>query len=121
MFMLRRQDSNLRPLGYEPNELPLLHSAMYLFAGVLGFEPNASSPCVDETTPRCIFCFRKNFITEFYSGEIKPFRNEWLKMLDISDIFAQAIYLFGTAKILLFLCCANKFLKEWHLNLVSFQ
>ena len=25
---LRRQDSNLRPLGYEPNELPLLHSAM---------------------------------------------------------------------------------------------
>ena len=27
---LRRQDSNLRPLGYEPNELPLLHSAMSL-------------------------------------------------------------------------------------------
>ena len=25
---LRRQDSNLRPLGYEPNELPLLHSAI---------------------------------------------------------------------------------------------
>ena len=24
----RRQDSNLRPLGYEPNELPLLHSAI---------------------------------------------------------------------------------------------
>ena len=23
-----RQDSNLRPLGYEPNELPLLHSAI---------------------------------------------------------------------------------------------
>ena len=28
--LLRRQDSNLRPLGYEPNELPLLHSAMSL-------------------------------------------------------------------------------------------
>ena len=25
---LRRQDLNLRPLGYGPNELPLLHSAM---------------------------------------------------------------------------------------------
>ena len=24
---LRGQDSNLRPLGYEPNELPLLHPA----------------------------------------------------------------------------------------------
>ena len=29
-LLLRRQDSNLRPLGYEPNELPLLHSAMSL-------------------------------------------------------------------------------------------
>ena len=25
---LRRPDSNERPLGYEPNELPLLHSAI---------------------------------------------------------------------------------------------
>lgn len=25
----REQDSNLRPLGYEPNELPLLHPAMF--------------------------------------------------------------------------------------------
>ena len=25
---LRRPDSNRRPLGYEPNELPLLHSAI---------------------------------------------------------------------------------------------
>ncbi len=44
--MLRRQDSNLRPLGYEPNELPLLHSAMYLY--VCGYNPklyfNPSSP-----------------------------------------------------------------------------
>ncbi len=29
-LLLRRQDSNLRPLGYEPNELPLLHSAIYV-------------------------------------------------------------------------------------------
>ena len=28
---LRGQDSNLRPLGYEPNELPLLHPAMSVF------------------------------------------------------------------------------------------
>ena len=27
---LRGQDSNLRPLGYEPNELPLLHPAALL-------------------------------------------------------------------------------------------
>ncbi len=27
---LRRPDSNRRPLGYEPNELPLLHSAISL-------------------------------------------------------------------------------------------
>ena len=26
-FWWRGQDSNLRPLGYEPNELPLLHPA----------------------------------------------------------------------------------------------
>ena len=26
---LRRLDSNERPLGYEPNELPLLHSALF--------------------------------------------------------------------------------------------
>ena len=28
-FELRRPDSNERPLGYEPNELPLLHSAIF--------------------------------------------------------------------------------------------
>ncbi len=31
---LRGQDSNLRPLGYEPNELPLLHPAT-----IVGCEP----------------------------------------------------------------------------------
>lgn len=31
-FLLRRKDSNLRPLGYEPNELPLLHSAISCLA-----------------------------------------------------------------------------------------
>lgn len=29
-MMLRRQDSNLQPLGNEPNELPLLYTAMLL-------------------------------------------------------------------------------------------
>jgi hypothetical protein len=28
---LRRSDSNRRPSGYEPDELPLLHSAMQLY------------------------------------------------------------------------------------------
>ena len=28
-MMLRRQDSNLQPLGNEPNELPLLYTAMF--------------------------------------------------------------------------------------------
>ena len=28
-LMLRGSDSNRRPLGYEPNELPLLHPAIY--------------------------------------------------------------------------------------------
>ena len=32
-LLLRRQDSNLRPLGYEPNELPLLHSAIFFLWG----------------------------------------------------------------------------------------
>ena len=29
-FQLRGKDLNLRPLGYEPNELPLLHPAVLL-------------------------------------------------------------------------------------------
>ncbi len=29
LSLWRGQDSNLRPLGYEPNELPLLHPAMF--------------------------------------------------------------------------------------------
>ena len=28
---LRGKDLNLRPLGYEPNELPLLHPAVWIF------------------------------------------------------------------------------------------
>ena len=50
LYQLRRQDSNLRPLGYEPNELPLLHSAMSLrsfsIAGAkvgIGFETSKFS------------------------------------------------------------------------------
>lgn len=33
-ILLRKQESNLRPLGYEPSEIPLLHSAVmvYFFA-----------------------------------------------------------------------------------------
>ena len=30
-FLLRRVDSNHRPLGYEPNKLPLLYRAIYLY------------------------------------------------------------------------------------------
>ena len=28
--LLREEDSNFRPLGYEPNELPLLHPAVQI-------------------------------------------------------------------------------------------
>ena len=45
---LRGQDSNLRPLGYEPNELPLLHPAAYVVVGfrqsVAGLRFVAPSP-----------------------------------------------------------------------------
>jgi hypothetical protein len=34
LLLLRRPDSNERPLGYEPNELPLLHSAIFVGAKV---------------------------------------------------------------------------------------
>ena len=37
-FWWREEDSNLRPLGYEPNELPLLHPAMYRFYRCKGSE-----------------------------------------------------------------------------------
>ncbi len=40
---LRRKDSNQRPPGYEPDELPLLYSAMFLSAKVLFFSKVASS------------------------------------------------------------------------------
>lgn len=35
--MLRRQDSNLRPSGYEPDELPLLYFAIFNFYDRSGF------------------------------------------------------------------------------------
>ena len=38
LFWWREEDSNLRPLGYEPNELPLLHPAMYRFYRCKGSE-----------------------------------------------------------------------------------
>ena len=31
-LLLRGKDSNLRPLGYEPNELPLLHPARAFYS-----------------------------------------------------------------------------------------
>ena len=31
VLLWRGQDSNLRPLGYEPNELPLLHPAVFQY------------------------------------------------------------------------------------------
>ena len=30
-ILLRRKESNQRPSGYEPDELPLLYSAIYIF------------------------------------------------------------------------------------------
>ena len=33
----REEDSNLRPLGYEPNELPLLHPAICECKGTTNF------------------------------------------------------------------------------------
>ena len=42
VFWLRGQDSNLRPLGYEPNELPLLHPAP-----ILGYQSSVVSYQLD--------------------------------------------------------------------------
>ena len=37
LALLRGKDLNLRPLGYEPNELPLLHPAMFSGAKIQTF------------------------------------------------------------------------------------
>ncbi len=41
-LVLRRLDSNERPLGYEPNELPLLHSAIFVGTKILFFWYNTN-------------------------------------------------------------------------------
>ena len=41
---MRRSDSNRRPSGYEPDELPLLHSAIELY-------PRPQNPLTD---PQCV-------------------------------------------------------------------
>ena len=49
VFWLRGQDSNLRPLGYEPNELPLLHPAP-----ILGIKISVVSYQIDDSTSNTV-------------------------------------------------------------------
>ncbi len=48
---MRRSDSNRRPSGYEPDELPLLHSAIELYPR-LGTLPNGASEWASVTGMR---------------------------------------------------------------------
>ena len=45
---LRGKDLNLRPLGYEPNELPLLHPAIF------NYKPEPSIVNGTKTAQNCI-------------------------------------------------------------------
>src|SRR5260370_15883332 len=48
---LRRLDSNQRPSGYEPDELPLLHSALEVYRRTCG-RPRGASGCGAKATRR---------------------------------------------------------------------
>ena len=66
---LRREDSNFRPPGYEPDELPLLYSAISAFESI------------------CIIAHAKGFVKWFWcNGRKKSFdaksKNNFKKTLD---------------------------------------
>ena len=71
-YLWRRPDSNWRPLGYEPNELPLLHSAICVCKG------NAFSAFVNSKNQKSsIF---DQYLTLFYTRgptltQNRPFSN----------------------------------------------
>ena len=51
-FWLREPDSNRRPSGYEPAQLPLLHPALFFWRRARELNPQAA-----ETTDRLATCF----------------------------------------------------------------
>ena len=65
-FVLRRPDSNERPLGYEPNELPLLHSAMFWTAKVMQFfeSPNLFDNYFHKTKDLSLITYHSSLITK---------------------------------------------------------
>lgn len=62
LFWLRGKDSNLRPLGYEPSELPLLPPRKTEFLTLTGFEP-ATSPLHRGHSPRLSYSFRTDLVS----------------------------------------------------------
>ncbi len=72
--MLRRKDSNPRPLGYEPNELPLLHSAIFDSAKI-PYNLELSKPFPMKCPAFYIFCTFAHHINLQYSYFCKPLDN----------------------------------------------
>ena len=68
---MRRLDSNQRPSGYEPDELPLLHAAM-------GMAHGSSLPAVQPPVPSTLPRFTTRFGME-RGGSTVPHARHWLR------------------------------------------
>ena len=76
---MRRQDSNLRPPGYEPDELPTA-----LLRDIYGIE-RKSEP---RAPPQCVGIIAQLFqiVNRFLSGQFDPFRRATKTYVQPGDI-----------------------------------